>query len=43
VFHKPALYQGTTSQLAEKLEIEPVLYQGTASAVPQTQQKNVGL
>jgi len=27
-----------TSQLAEKLEIEPVLYQGTASAVPQTQQ-----
>jgi hypothetical protein len=32
------VYQGTASQAAEKLEIEPVLYQGTASAVPQTQQ-----
>jgi tetratricopeptide (TPR) repeat protein len=33
-----AMCQGTASQLAEKLEIEPALCQGTASAVPQTQQ-----
>jgi hypothetical protein len=37
MFQKSALYQGTTSEAAEKLEIEPSLYQGTTSVVPQVQ------
>jgi thymidylate synthase ThyX len=36
-----ALYQGTTSQLTEKLKVE-ALYQGTTSVVPQMQQKESG-
>jgi arginyl-tRNA synthetase len=37
-----ALYQGTTSQAAEKLHAEGALYQGTTSAVPNTSPKQSG-
>jgi hypothetical protein len=37
------LYQGTTSQAAEKLEIELALYQGMTLVVPQMQQNERGL
>jgi hypothetical protein len=38
VFHQPALYQGTTLQLAEKCQRSSKKRQGTTSVVPQTQQ-----
>jgi hypothetical protein len=41
-FQKPALYQNTTSQAAEKLEIESALYQGTTSVVPEKAINNAG-
>jgi len=36
------LYQGTTSQAAEKLNNSLVLYQGTTSVVPQRPQNQSG-
>jgi hypothetical protein len=43
VFHKPALYQGTTLQHAEKCKRSSKKRQGTTLVVPKEQQNEAGL
>jgi hypothetical protein len=43
VFQKPALYQGTTLQLAEKRKRSSKKRQGTTLVVPQMRQNQRGL